>query len=190
MNIWFVCRLLITIFVPSISPLADEEAGEGSDDLIAAVHLFSGFLNDAVDELKMVTNHPFRGALDALGAVELERRAYGNHYAVVEVRFEHRHEELLFGSSQGYPDDLCAILLYHPGNSFIVEFLIGAEWEFDKLHVGNIGVDFHEIFLEGVEDGLLRAKEDHPVFATGYYVHKDLAATVLVVFFAIDHLDV
>lgn len=175
------------MLAPTLLP---QQAGQRAEDPGTAHELLAGLLEDPVDEFQMAADHPPGSPRDLRSAEKLEGGAHGDHDTAMQVRFQAAHEDLLFGSSEGHPDDVGAVGFHHAGNLRVIELPDLAERQLDELHLRHIGVFMDEILFEAVENGLRGSHEDHAILAAADDVHEDLTAAVLLETLSIDPSDV
>lgn len=164
------------MLAPTLLP---QQAGQRAEDPGTAHELLAGLLEDPVDEFQMAADHPPGSPRDLRSAEKLEGGAHGDHDTAMQVRFQTAHEDLLFGSSEGHPDDVGAVGFHHAGNLRVIELPDLAERQLDELHLRHIGVFMDEILFEAVENGLRGSHEDHAILAAADDVHEDLTAAIL-----------
>lgn len=175
-------KLELILFVLLLNlPLFVEYRRQGGHNAPTALNLFLGFLDDAVHELKVQFAHPGRATLWSVGQAAIEIKGCSNGYlhSVLEVWLQALHELFLLWCAKGYPNNVGTVLLNHAGNAGVVELIDSAEGEFLECHAGNVGVLLGKILLQGVEDVLLCAKENHAVLALTHNVYEYVAAAVV-----------
>lgn len=175
------------MLAPTLLP---QQAGQRTEDPGTASELLAGLLENPVDKFQMTADHPLGRPRDLRPAEKLEGGAHGDHDPAMQVRLQAAHEDLLFGSAEGHPDDVGAVGLHHAGDLRVVKLLDLAERQFDELHLRHIGVFMDEVLLESVENGLRSSHEDHAILAAADDIHEDLTAAILLKALPIDPSDV
>ena len=163
--------------------------GEGGEDVEAAVELFAGFGEEAVEEFEVEADHPARGAGDVAGD-EVEDSADADDDAVGEVGGEAGGELLLLGGAEGHPDDVRRVGGEAGGDGGVVERLCRAEGERDVGRGGERRAAGGELMAQGGEGALAAAEEGHGVGTAAYEVAEELGAAVLRALYAVEAAEV
>ena len=142
------------------------DGGEGVEDVEAAVELFAGFGEEAVEEFEVEADHPAGGAADVAGD-EVEDGANADDDAVGEVGGKAGGELLLLGGAEGHPNDVRRVGGKPGGDGGVVKLLCRTEGERDEGHGGDGRILRGEFMLEVGKDALAAAEECHAIALPG-----------------------